>query len=120
MFSQQEFNRFVKTYNDNYIYLLTRAGHSSYDCLVTSFRMLKDLHDVLFTLHDRTELELQITPYPLTFRGNDELFSLLGFKQEQINRIYGFLDHVRQTQGKEFEECMSEDVPSMCVKGEGV
>ena len=65
MLSQKDFNQFVRNYNEDYIYLLTRASQGNYDCLVSSFRVLKDLHDVIFKLHDATLLEFHEPPYPL-------------------------------------------------------
>ena len=115
MITQDDFDKFVRSYNTDYFYLLTRAGTGSYDCLITSFSVLKDLYDVISKLHDTTHLEFRVVPYPLTFRGSDALLGGMGFKDEQVRLIYGFLEHVRQTQGKEFEQCLEDGIPFKCA-----
>jgi hypothetical protein len=115
MISQEDFDKFVRSYNADYLYLLTRAGSGSYDCLITSFTVLKDLYDVINKLHDTTHLAFRVVPHPLTFRGSDAFLQGLGFDDAQIASIYGFLEHVRQTQGKEFEACIEDGVPNKCA-----
>jgi hypothetical protein len=115
MLSQEDFDKFVRSYNTDFLYLLARASSGSYDCLITSFTVLKDLYDVIIKLHDTTHLEFRVVPYPLTFRGSDPFLAGLGFDGEQIKSIYGFLDHVKLTQGKEFEQCLADGVPFKCA-----
>ena len=115
MISQEDFDKFVRSYNTDYLHLLTRAGSGSYDCLITTFTVLKDLYDVINKLHDATTLGFRVVPYPLTFRGSDPFLQGLGFNSEQITSIYGFLEHVKRTQGKEFEQCIEEGVPFKCA-----
>jgi hypothetical protein len=115
MISQADFDKFVESYNNDYLYLLTRASTGSYDCLITSFRVLRDLHDMIMKLHETTHLEFRVVAYPLTFRASDAFLGSLGFNGEQINLIYGFLKHVKLTQGKDFEECLVDDIPFKCV-----
>lgn len=110
MISQDDFDKFVSNYNNDYHYLLTRASRGSYDCLISSFIVLKDLYDVIMKLHDTTHLKFHVVAYPLTFRGSDAFLGSLGFGDEQIGLIYGFLQHVKLTQGKEFEQCLEEGV----------
>lgn len=110
MISQEDFDKFVASYNNDYQYLLTRASRGSYDCLITSFSVLKDLYDVIMKLHEVSDLEFNVVAHPLTFRGSDAYLRGLGFDGEEIERIYGFLHHVKQTQGKEFEECLEQGV----------
>jgi hypothetical protein len=116
MLQQNEFDQFVENYNADYLYLLTRAGRGEYNCLISSFTVLKDLHDVIMKLHDTLKLEFRVVPYPLTFRGSDDLLNALGFKAEQIENIYEFLSFVGRTMGKEFEQVLEEGVPMKCVK----
>jgi hypothetical protein len=115
MLNQVDFDKFVSNYNADYLYLLTRASSGHYDCLITSFRVLKDLHDVIIKLHDTTELVFKIIPFPLSLRTSQEFLSNLGFKDDQIQNIRDFLGHVKRTQGREFEECMEEAVLLKCV-----
>ncbi len=115
MISQDDFDKFVRSYNTDYFYLLSRAGSGSYDCLITSFTVLKDLYDVINKLHDTTHLEFRVVPHPLTFRASDAFLNGLGFRDEQVRLIYGFLEHVKQTQGKDFEECLEQGVPFKCA-----
>lgn len=115
MLSQKDFDKFVDSYNADYFHLLRRASTGSYDCLITSFTVLKDLYDVIIKLHDSTQLEFHVVAYPLTFRGSDAFLHSLGFAGEEIERIYGFLEHVKLTQGKEFEECIKGGVPYKCA-----
>jgi hypothetical protein len=113
---QQEFDKFVESYNKDFFYLLARASTGSYDCLITFFRVLKDLHDMIKKLQETTHLEFHITPYPLAIRANDAFLQQLGFSFEQIKTIYGFLTNVKETQGKEFEQCIEEGVPLVCTR----
>jgi hypothetical protein len=39
--SQQKFDDLVRKYNDDYLFLLARACMDQYDCLLTSFLVLK-------------------------------------------------------------------------------
>ena|SRR5438067_9419793 len=115
MISQEDFNKFVESYNTDYLYLLTRAASGSYDCLISSFRVLKDLYDVIIKLHDTTHLNFSVVAYPLTFRASDPFLQSLGFSAQQIERIYGFLEHVKRTQGVEFEEMIEGTEPIKCA-----
>ena len=115
MISQEDFNGFVDSYNTDYIYLLTRAASGSYDCLITSFRVLKDLHDVILTLQKTTSLKFETAVHPLSFRGNDAFLTSLEFSERQIELIYGFLEHVKFTQEQEFEQCIEAGVPLKCA-----
>jgi hypothetical protein len=116
MLRQEEFNRFVENYNADYLYLLGRAARGDYDCLMSSFMVLKDLYDVILKLHDTLGLEFNLVPYPLTFRGNDDLLRGFGFGPEEIQKIYGLLSFIREAQGKEFEQVIEEGVHIKCVK----
>lgn len=116
MLQQNEFDRFVESYNADYSNLLTRASRGDYTCLISSFTVLKDLYDVILKLHDTLALEFRIVPYPLTFRGSDELLSSLGFNGDEIANIYEFLEFVQQTQGKAFEQVIQEGVPVKCAR----
>ena len=115
MLSQEDFDKFVESFNTDYIYLLTRAGSGSYDCLISSFRVLKDLYDVIIKLHDTTHLNFSVVAYPLTFRASDPFLQSLGFNNHEIANIYGFLEHVKLTQGKEFEEIIEGADPIRCA-----
>ena len=117
MIVQDDFDQFVKNYNNDYFYLLTRASRGSYECLITSFIVLKDLYDVVLKLHETTRLEYRIVPYPLTFRASEPFLKGLGFDDEQVQLIHGFLSHVKNTQGKEFEECIEEGVAFCATTG---
>ena len=83
---------------------------------MSSFRVLKDLHDVVVKLHEATLLEFQEIPYPLSFRANEELLRGFGFDAEQVQNIFSFLDFVKRTQGREFEECIEEAAAFRCAK----
>ena len=114
MLPQHEFNRFVTNYNDDYRYILTRASTGSYNCLITSCRVLYDLYDVIIRLHDYGEVKMEIVPYPLTFRPTDEFLEFLGYAASDIENIRGFLEYVRQSQGKEIEDCFREGIQTPC------
>ena len=116
MLSQEDFNNFVGNYNADYIYLLTRASHGNYECLISSFRVLKDLYDVLMKLQDTTLLKFAVIPYPLSFRTNEQLLAGFNFDEEQIENIQKFFGYVKQTQGKEFEECLEVALPIKCAR----
>ena len=116
MLEQDEFDKFVESYNADYLYLLSRASRKEYNCLISSFTVLKDLYDVVLKLHDTLSLDFRVVPYPLTFRGSDDLLKGFGFDAEQISNIYEFLRFVQQVHGKEFEQVIEEGVPIKCVK----
>jgi hypothetical protein len=116
MLEQKEFNRFVEDYNADYLYLLRRAATGNYNCLITSARILKDLHEVIMVIHTSSHLNFDITPFPYTLRGSAEYFSHLGFDDEQVQNILDFTAFVKSTYGKEFEECMEEARPLYCTK----
>lgn len=115
MISQEDFDNFVENYNTDYYHLLARASTGHYDCLITSFTVLKDLYDMINKLHDLTNLSFRVIPYPLSFRANDDFLRSLGFEEREIETIYGFLEHVKQTQGKDFEDCLAGGLPFRCI-----
>ena len=106
MLTQEQFDTFVNNYNDDYAFLLKRASQQYYECLIASFTMLRDLHNVIMVLHETENLQFRVQLYPLSFRGNDALLKQLGFDGDEINAIYGFLEYVKFHQGMEFEDCM--------------
>jgi len=116
MLKQDEFDRFVENYNADYLYLLTRASRGEYNCLISSFTVLKDLYDVVLKLHDTLALEFKIIPYPLSFRGNSDLLKGFGFDSEEIVKIYDFLKLIQESYGKDFERVIAEGAPIKCIK----
>lgn len=116
MFSQEAFDRIIKDYNDDYFYLLIRASQKSYECLISSFRMLKGLHDIIVQFQASEKYSSRLIPYPLSFRANEDLLHRLGFDDEGIKNIYGFLEFVKRTQGKDFEECLEGSIYSLCKR----
>ena len=116
MFDQTEFARVVKDYNTDYVLLLKRASKRHYDCLVSSFLVLRDLHNVIELLHDAGKYTYTETPHPFSFRAADALLAQLGFDAEEIRNIYGFLDHVKHTEGMEFEDCLDADPAALCAR----
>jgi len=119
MITQEELDKFVRDYNESYILLLRRASLRHYDCLITSWLILKDLYALLMTIYDRGTLQFKILPYPLTFRGNDMLLTGLGFTPEEVTNIHEFLTFVKKTQGREFEEVMTEGAKVICARLKG-
>jgi CheY-like chemotaxis protein len=113
-FPQEEFDRFVGRYNADYYFLLVRASTGQYDCLMTSFLVLKDLYSAIVKLHEVGKHEFRIVPYPLSFRSNATLFADLGFNQEEINLIDNFLKFIKDTQGKELDEILDAGVLIQC------
>jgi hypothetical protein len=116
MIDQKQFDKFVENYNEDYLLLLGRAASRHYECLVSSFLILKDLYNVICTLYDNGGLAYTVLPYPLSLRADDQLLSALGFSAEQIDSIHGFLPYVRQTQGREFDEILESGVLEMCAR----
>jgi hypothetical protein len=100
------FTKLVNEYNEDYVALLQRASKGNYQRLLFSFRVLKDLYDVIQLLFDKRAWGPQVLPYPFWFRANQSRLRTLGFDSEQIKNIFGFLDYVQTTQGKTFEECL--------------
>jgi CheY-like chemotaxis protein len=114
VFPQEEFDRFVGRYNSDYYFLLVRASTGQYDCLTTSFLVLKDLYSAIVKLHEVGKHEFRVAPYPLSFRANVSLLADLGFNREEMNRIDNFLNFVKETQGKELDEILDEGVLIQC------
>lgn len=119
MFTQDDFEQLIKNYNEDYLYLLIRASQQSYDCLISSFMMLRDLYNVVVKFQDSGKYLFRILPYPLSFRANDELLRNMGFDDEGIGNIYGFLEFVKDTQGQEFEKCLEGSVYNLCKRQPG-
>ena len=120
MLKQEEFDSFVDNYNADYMYLLTRASRGDYDCLISSFTVLKDLYEVILKLHDTLGFAFKVAPHPLSFRASTGLLIGFGFNPDEIAKIYEFLGFVKQTQGKEFEQVIQDGVPVRCAKMSGV
>lgn len=116
MFSQQDFDRFVERYNADYHFLLMRASTGYYDCLLTSFLVLKDLYTAISKLHEVGRFEFRIIPYPISLRANQVFLTDLGFSETDMDRIDGFLKFIKETQGREFEEILDEGVLIQCVR----
>jgi CheY-like chemotaxis protein len=112
--AQTGFDDLVKRYNADFRFLLMRASTGKYDCLLTSFLVLKDLYDAIMKLHEVSNLEFRVIPYPLTLRGSDEFLTELGFTRADIENIDGFLRSTRETQGREFEALLEEGLPVLC------
>lgn len=119
MFTQDDFEQLIKNYNEDFFYLLVRASQRSYECLISSFMMLKDLYHAIIKFQDSGYFMIRVLPYPLSIRANDDLLRSMGFDEEEIRNIYGFLEFVKQTQGKEFEECLEESVYNLCKRYPG-
>lgn len=116
MVSKEEFARFVTDYNEDYILLLTRASKRHYDCLITSFMVLKDLYNMIQVLFDTGQYTYEVLPYPYSFRADGVLMKMLGFDDEGIENIFGFLDYVKETQGMDFEACLEAGTEAMCAR----
>ena len=116
MVSQDEFDNFVSDYNQDYMLLLTRASRQHYDCLITSFMVLKDLYNMIQVLFDTGQYIYSDMPYPYSFQADDSLMKkILGFSDEEIANIFGFLEYVKKTQGMEFEACLDAGTLAMCA-----
>ena len=116
MIPQEDFDRFVKDYNEDYLLLLRRASERHYECLVSSFIVLKDLYNIIQVMFDTGHYHYEALPYPYTFRADEMLLSQLGFDAAEIKNIFGFLDYVKQSQGVEFEECLEARAVIMCAR----
>lgn len=116
MVSQEDFERFVKDYNEDYILLLTRASRRHYECLVSSFMVLKDLYNMIQVMFDTGLYHYQALPYPYSFRADSLVLNQFGFDAEEIENIFGFLDYVKQSQGMELEECLEAGTVAMCAR----
>jgi hypothetical protein len=114
--SQADFEKFVKDYNEDYLLLLKRASLRHYDCLISAFMVLKDLYSLIQVLFDTGNYRFQELPCPLTIRADTILFEQLGFGEQEIQNIFGFLEHVKATQGMEFEACLEAGTVAMCSR----
>lgn len=116
MVSQEDFEGFVKDYNEDYILLLTRASKCHYECLISSFMVLKDLYNVIQVMFDTGHYIYNVMPYPYSFRADDVLLRQLGFNDAEIGNIFGFLHYVKESQGIEFEACVEAGSAAMCAR----
>ena len=116
MICQEEFDNFVNDYNQDYILLLSRASRQHYDCLITSFMVLKDLYNMIQVLFDSGNYTYAVMPYPYSFRTDVLLMRRLGFNDDEIANILSFLEYVKKTQGMEFEACLEAGTLAMCAR----
>lgn len=116
MISQTDFDKFVKDYNEDYALLLRRASIRHYDCLISAFMVLKDLYNLIQVLFDTGHFTYTVLPYPLTFRADKVLLGQLGFDDQEIQNIFGFLEYVKATQGMEYEACLEAGTIAMCAR----
>ncbi len=93
---------------------MQRAASGYYNCLITAGRILKDLHDFVIFVQKATRFEFEIIPYPFTFSHSREYYGMLGFNNEEIDKIHSFFDYVKDIYQKDFEECMKEDREFLC------
>src|SRR5437667_1351253 len=116
MISQEEFFRFVNDYNEDYMLLLTRASRHHYNCLITSFMVLKDFYNMIQVMFDSGQYKYETIPYPFSFRADEVLLRQLGFDDEGIENIFGFLAFVKDAQGMDFEDCLEAGTSVMCAR----
>lgn len=102
--TQDDFDKLIKTYNEDFHNLLIRAGEKNYAGLLPAFLRLKDLYYAIVEYQASKNYLFRILPYPLSFRANDSLLKAMGFNDKGIRNIYGFLEFVKETQGEEFED----------------
>jgi hypothetical protein len=114
--NQDYFNKFVDSYNEDFIFFLKRAASGNYNCLITSARILRDFHDLVIFMQKTSEYKFEIVPYPFTFRHGSEYYRTLGFDDAEIDKIHGFFEHVKVVYKKEFEECLEEDTEFLSLK----
>lgn len=114
--TQKQFDEFVGNFNEDYLLVLIRASNRQYDCLITSFSILKDFYDLICVLYDNGGLVYNELLHPFSFRADEHLLTRLGFQKEQITNIYEFLPHVKQTLGMELEEYVASGRLPLCAK----
>jgi hypothetical protein len=111
--SQHEFDELVQRYNTDFRYFFIQASVGHYDSLLASFLVLKDFYCALIKFQEITKLEFRVTPYPISLRPGDIHASDLEFNQQDLEGINGFLQSIRESQGREFEEMIDEGLPIM-------
>ena len=67
-------------------------------------------------LFDTGHYTYSTLPYPYSYRTDDSLMRILGFDDEEIGNIFGFLEFVKKTQGMEFEACLEAGTLNMCAR----
>jgi uncharacterized protein Smg (DUF494 family) len=67
-------------------------------------------------MFDTGHYRYELLPYPYSFRADDMVLRQLGFDDEEIENIFGFLDYVKQSQGMEFEACLEAGTVAMCAR----
>jgi len=78
--------------------------------------VLKDLYNMIQVLFDTEHFTYSTLPYPYSYRADDSLMRVLGFNDEEIGNIFGFLEYVKRTQGMEFEDCLDAGTLAMCAR----
>jgi hypothetical protein len=114
--TQAQFDRCVDDYNEDYLLVLRRASSRHYNCLVTSFSILKDFYDLISTLYDNGGLLYHKLPHPFTVRADDQLLSELGFNADEIANIYDFLPYVKLMMATELEDYLNSGKWGLCVE----
>ena len=104
MFDQTGFDRVVRDYNRDYMLLLTRASRRHYDCLISSFLVLRDLYNVIQVLYDSGNYTYSVLPYPFSFRSDDQLLKQLGYATHARSVFEQALAHARRFKLKHEEE----------------
>jgi len=104
--TQDYFDRLIKDYNEDYRRLLMQASLKNYEGLVSSFKRLKNLYYAIVEFQASKKYLFRVLPCPLSFRANDDLLQTMGFGKDEIGNIYGFLEFVKKTHGREFEQCL--------------
>lgn len=103
---QDDFDKLIKSYNEDFHSLLMRASEKNYSGLLPAFLRLRDLYYVIVEFQASNNYLFRILPYPLSFRTNEDLLRTMGFNDQRIRNIHDFFKYVKETQGKEFEEYM--------------
>jgi len=111
---QKMFETVLRTYNEDYYALLKRAGAGDYNCLTTSFRILKDVYDLIEMMKSIFQVQPIEEYYSLNFDQDLSLLDNFLLTKDEIINIKGFLRYVRAAYDLEFHQVLLRPMPARC------
>lgn len=100
MFTQEDFEQLIRNYNEDYLYLLIRASHNSYECLISSFMMLRNLYDVIVKFQDSGSISSGSSPTPSPFGRTTTFSKPWGSMRRESETFTAFLNSSKKRMGK--------------------
>ena len=104
---QRELERLVELFNEDYLGLLEKAASNDFDHLIDGFLSLRDLHEAIAHMIDRSPVPCGVALYPFSIEGDPALLRGWGFNDVQVANIRAFLERFKSARGAAFEDVMT-------------